>query len=225
MWVGSVLNLAHPESGTDLETFDNLILVVGNGQSRKDINLLKYTVPIIGCNALHRDITPNHLICCDRRMVEEATANNRLKNSKIYVRELWYHFFKKIRKNKNIEILPELPYQGEKKQDHPDHWGSGPYSLLIAAKSEYQTIYMIGFDLYSQNNNINNIYKGTNNYQKENDPPTDPSFWIYQIEKIFQIYKTKKFVIFNDDRWILPESWVKSNVEYRNIRLLDVDIK
>ena len=208
-----------------METLDNTVLVVGNGQSRKDIDLSKSSLTTIGCNAIHRDITPTNLICCDRRMAEEAILNNRLRNSKIYVRQLWYHYFRKIRKSKNIILLPELPYQGKKKQDHPDHWGSGPYALLIAANSVYQNIYMIGFDLYSQNHTVNNVYKGTDNYQKENDSPINPSFWIYQIEKIFQIYKTKKFIIFNEDRWNVPKSWIKPNVEYRNIQLFNLDIK
>jgi hypothetical protein len=211
--------------GTDLEIYDNTVLVVGNGQSRKDIDLLNLPLPIIGCNAIHRDVIPECLICCDRRMAEEATLNPQMKDSKIYVRQLWYHYFRKIKKNKNINLLPNLPYHGTKKIDHPDHWGSGPYALLIAAESEYQKIFMLGFDLYPQNQKINNIYKGTAHYSDENSAPIDPAFWIYQIEKIFQIYKQKKFVIFNDDFWKLPNSWNRTNVEFKNINRFDLDIK
>jgi hypothetical protein len=204
---------------------DNSVLVIGNGESRKHLDLKKIKIPIIGCNALHRDIIPNHLVCCDRRMVEEAIKNPNTQSSKIYVREKWYHYFRKIKKNKNIFQLPNIPYQGEKKPDHPDHWGSGPYALLIAAESDHEIIKLIGFDLYSQNQTVNNIYKDTENYSRKKDPSVDPSFWIYQIEKIFNIYGNKKFLIFNNEYWKLPPSWIRPNVEFKNINGFDLDIK
>jgi hypothetical protein len=211
--------------GTDSETLDNSVLVVGNGESRKHLDLKKLKSPIIGCNALHRDLIPDILVCCDRRMVEESTNNPLTKDCTIYVRNLWYHYFRKIKKNKNIKCFPDIPYQGEKKSDHPDHWGSGSYALLIAAQSSYKTIYLIGFDLYSSGKTVNNLYKGTRNYDIGSSSPVDPSFWIYQIGKIFQIYKGKKFIIVNDQTWKFPESWIKPNVDYRNIQLLNLDIK
>lgn len=158
-------------------------------------------------------------------MIEEATANPQMKNSIIFVRHLWYNYFRKIKKNKNIRLLPDLPYHDTKKQDHPDHWGSGPYALLVAAEMSYEYIYMIGFDLYSQNQTVNNIYKGTVNYSEENSPPVNPSFWIHQIGKIIQIYKNKKFIIFNADTWSIPTNWNNNNVICRNIQQFSVDIK
>ena len=82
----------------DLEE-SNKAVVIGNGESRRSINLetykSKYTM--IGCNALHRDISVDHLICCDRRMAEEATNNINNQNTKIYVRPSWFHYFRKIK--------------------------------------------------------------------------------------------------------------------------------
>ena len=62
-------------------------LVIGNGESRRDVNLETYrsTHTLIGCNAIHRDLIIDHLICCDRRMAAEATDNPQTKDTQIYL--------------------------------------------------------------------------------------------------------------------------------------------
>jgi hypothetical protein len=189
-------------------------LVIGNGESRKSIDIEKYrnTHTLIGCNALHRDIVVDHLICCDRRMVAEAVENPQTKNTLIYVRPHWFHFFRKIKKNKNIKVVPELPFKGESKKDDPEHWGSGCFAVLLAASSDVEEIELIGFDLYPIDKSVNNIYKGTSNYSRIDSQPVDPSYWIYQIGRIFQNYPSKKFIIRNKDSWNVPEEWRKNNV-------------
>lgn len=191
-------------------------LVIGNGESRRDINLDSYKLEyqLIGCNALHRDITADHLICCDRRMVEEATENPQTKNTLIYVRPEWFHFFRKIKKNKNVRTMPELPYVGDLKQDDPIHWGSGPYAVLVAASLGFKEIELLGFDLYPVNQYVNNLYKDTNNYSKFTAKPVDPKYWIYQISKVFSHYPDTSFVIRNCQTWIIPDEWKKFNVKF-----------
>lgn len=200
-------------------------LVVGNGESRKNLNLEKFksTHTIIGCNALHRDITVEHLICCDRRMAEEAVNNPNNKNTLIYVRKDWYHYFRKILKNKNICHLPEIPKVGELKRDQPDHWGSGSYAILLAASLGYQEIDLIGFDLYPINDKVNNIYKGTANYSKIDSQAVDPSYWVYHGSEIFLKYHQTHFNFYNTSEWQIPKEWQKKNVQFRNIAELEVD--
>ena len=193
----------------------NKALVIGNGESRKNINLEQYAnYTLIGCNAIHRDIIVDHLICCDRRMVEESTNNPNTNNTQIYVRESWYHYFRKIKKNKNVKLLPTLPYEGDKKADHPDHWGSGGYAVLVAASLGFKEIELIGFDLYPIGTTVNNVYKGTANYSKADARPVDYSFWVYQISQIFRHYPNTQFVIRNRDTWICPDDWQKENVKF-----------
>lgn len=201
----------------------NKVLVVGNGESRKDIQLKKFNYPIIGCNALHREFTTNYLVCCDRRMADEAVKNPSTSITNIYVRKEWYQHFRKILKNKNIKALPDLPFFGELKKDQPEHWGSGCYAVLLAALFGFTEIQLLGFDLYSTNNKVNNIYKGTRNYSNSDSQAVDCSFWIYQIGKIFRHYPDKKFIIINSSNWKLPDQWVNNNVELRNIEQLTID--
>lgn len=189
-------------------------LVIGNGESRAGVNLHQFNdYTTVGCNALHRDFIPNHLVCCDARMVREALENPLTDNCKIYVRENWHQYFRKILKNKHVQLVPQIPYEGNKRADNHIHWGSGPYAVLIAATINVEEIYLLGFDLFGKQHLVNNIYKDTNNYQRADSSAVDPSYWIYQISKIFEHYPNKKFKIINYNTWELPKEWQRDNVE------------
>lgn len=189
-----------------------LAAVLGNGESRKDLNLhqLKNTHVLIGCNAIHRDFVVDHLICCDRRMVSEAVNNPSTENTKIYTRPDWYDYFKTLRKD--LVLLPNLPYKGNERPDEPMQWGSGPYAVLLGAMN-FKEIDLYGFDLYgADNNRVNNIYKGTNNYSKPESHSVDPRYWIYQISKVFELYPDRIFRIHIYKNWQIPDNWKKINV-------------
>jgi hypothetical protein len=194
-------------------------VVIGNGESRSKLNLLSFKPNhvLVGCNAIHRDLTVNHLVCCDRRMVEEAVNNPNTTDTLIYVRDDWFKYYRKIQKRKNIQQVPDLPYVGELKQDRPEHWGSGGYAVLIAANLNVDEVLLVGFDLYSKNNKVNNIYKGTANYSKSDGQSVDYSFWVEQISKIFFYYPNIKFNIINEATWEMPRCWKQDNVSFTNI--------
>ena len=190
-------------------------VVIGNGESRRAINLNLLTADaLIGCNAIHRDTVVDHLICCDRRMADEAANNPQTKNTLIYVRPAWFHYFRKILKNKNIRTTPDLPYQGEYKKDDPDHWGSGGFAVLLAAQLGFTEIELIGFDLYPINSAVNNIYKGTKNYAQIGSQAIDYAYWVYQINRVFMHHPDQKFIIRNHRDWNMPREWQKNNVEF-----------
>ena len=192
-----------------------MALVIGNGESRQGIDLSSFGERlIVGCNALHRDTHVDHLVCCDRRMVDESLDSDNTKNTKIYVRQDYINFYSK--EDPRVNLVPQLPYKGKTKADTPIHWGSGPYAVLVAANLPVQEIVLLGFDLYpSQSNTVNNIYKGTNNYSSKESKPIDYSFWQYQIAKVFEYFPDKQFVIYNDPSWELPKTWNRNNVSVK----------
>ena len=147
-------------------------------------------------------------------MAEEAVNNPHTKDTEIYVRDHWHHYFRKIRKNKNINLLPTVPTKGELKKDQAEHWGSGGYAVLLAAVLGHQEVAMIGFDLYSIDHSVNNIYKGTVNYARVGSQAVDHSYWVYQIQSVFMYYPNTTFVIYNRPDWIMPPEWRKNNVEF-----------
>lgn len=196
-------------------------LVIGNGESRRslDLTLFQNSHTLIGCNAVHRDTHVDHLICCDQRMVREALENPDTDSTTIYVRNHWHHYFRKIEKNKNVSILPELPYKGKHRPDIPEHWGSGPYAILLAASLGFKSIDIIGMDLYGRQGRVNNIYRDTANYANSFSREVDPSYWRYQIERIFHYYPNTEFNIINFKEWQCPKEWQKNNV---HIQAFDV---
>lgn len=193
-----------------------MIWAIGNGESRKDIDLDSINDLKVGCNAVFRDYKTDYLICVDRRMVEEAIASHANEHSLVYTRKDWYQSYNS--KNKRIRMVPDLPYIGSERPDDPWHWGSGPYAVLLAAKlSKERTVSLVGFDLYSKDNKINNIYKDTKNYDNSDKRAIDPRYWIYQIGKIFESCPNIKFTIYQEEGWSLPKQWKKSNVKVDKI--------
>ena len=95
-----------------------MILVIGNGESRKFVNLDKFKIPKIGCNAIHRHYAVSHLVCVDRRMVNEAIKSGYNAKNKIYTRRDWWGGY---RLNQNVHQVPELPYKGNQRPDEPFH--------------------------------------------------------------------------------------------------------
>jgi len=190
-------------------------LVVGNGESRLPFDLkgIKDHFSLIGCNAIYRDVEVPHLVCCDQRMVLEAIRKTNPNKTKIYTRRKWLIGFDDY----EIESVPELPYVGELRQDQSQHWNSGPYAVLLACAMNFDEIFLLGFDLYSYDSKVNNVYKDTENYQGSDTRSIDPQYWIYQISKLFEIYKDKKFIVVNKQDWKLPVSWNLPNVSFRNI--------
>ena len=192
------------------------ILAIGNGESRNGINLNQFQNHVtVGCNAVCREYDVDHLICVDRRMVKEAIGLQRTKS--IYTRKDWIGQFNKF---PFVLPVPDLPYQGDKRSDEPFHWGSGPYAVLLAALLGNE-ISLIGFDLWSKTNTVNNIYKGTNNYVAENYRAVDPSYWLYQISMVFRSFPDKYFIVYNDKDWQTPESWKMNNVVIKDLDFIN----
>ena len=184
--------------------------VFGNGESRKlvDLNLLKgYKV---GCNAIMRDYDIDYLVCVDRRMVNEAVEKNINETTLVYTRTDWYSNYRHL---KNIREVPNIPYDPVIRADEPFQWGSGPYAVLLAASlSKERSVSLVGFDLYSDNKLVNNVYKGTQGYDDSDKSAVDPRYWIHQIGKVFECFPKVNFTVYRPLEWETPKAWIKSNV-------------
>ena len=190
-------------------------IAVGNGESRLGIELDRFYKKsiLIGCNAIHRDHRVDHLVCVDQRMVNEALTNPEIKDTKIYTRPNWILQFKSF---PNVVEVPELPYKGSLREDDPWHWGSGPFAVLLAALLTESDVWMIGFDLHSKSKTVNNVYKGSKNYSAALSSPVDPRYWIYQCQKIFAYFPNRRFFVFNEKDWKMPDTWMMPNVIFQD---------
>jgi hypothetical protein len=183
---------------------------IGNGESRRDIDIAALDGKIVGCNAIMRDYTVDYLVCVDRRMVNEALERGINETTYIYTRNDWH---KNFADRKKLRIVPDLPYAGNERADDPFHWGSGPYAVLLAAKkAKNETVNLLGFDLYGIENKVNNIYKDTDCYDLSVKRAVDPRYWIHQIGKVFEHFPKTNFRVYVEDNWERPKAWKKSNV-------------
>lgn len=176
------------------------MIVIGNGISRKKIDFDKIDEVKVGCNAIFRDYFVEYLVCCDKRIVKQALEYH----NNIYTRSRWNRDF-------GVNALPSLPYKGDDRKDDPFHWGTGPYAILLAC-SLSKNIKIVGFDLYGVEGKVNNIYSGTEGYSDPGSSQVDHSYWIYQIEKIFQYFPEHQFIIYQTSDWKCPNQWNYPNV-------------
>jgi hypothetical protein len=157
----------------------SIAFVIGNGISRKDIdlNLLKQQGRIYGCNALYREFTPDVLVATDTPIATAIQESGYAKISRFYTR-------------KPIEGSGALPllanYSG---------YSSGPNALGMACIDGNFTVYLLGFDMGPAENNLfNNIYADTEFYKTSAHPPTFVKNWAIQMKKIMSDHKLVRFI-------------------------------
>jgi len=180
------------------------VSIIGNGESRRgfDITPLKQFSTIIGCNALFRDYMLEYVVCCDKHMCQEA-ANTCGKNTIIFTRQKWRQQFAMW---PNVRKLPDLPYTGDERRDDPFHWGTGPYAGVVATTFKPKAIFMLGFDLYADGKNVNNIYKNTKGYTYIKSA-VDPSYWLHQFHKLMELSPDTRWIVVNEKKWKMPKEW------------------
>ena len=143
--------------------------VLGNGTSRKDIDLhqLKEFGKIYGCNALYREFDPDYLICVDVKMILELDRKNHLTNHS----NVWTNPNRAYRNLKNLNFF--TPSKG---------WSSGPTALHLASTHKPKIIFILGFDYkgLNQGKSVNNMYADTPNYKKSTDKATYYNNWLKQ---------------------------------------------
>ena len=124
--------------------------------------------------------------------------------------------------------LTDIQKRPDKK--HGDHgWACGASSGYVAIHREQpKEIYLIGHDINSTNNNVNNLYKGTKHYVSPENGPTPGVNWINQWYTLADWYPDIKFIKvnrYNDGRDGVNgpiEEWEsRKNIVYADYSTLD----
>ena len=108
-----------------------------------------------------------------------------------------------IKSNDNSHDLKEIMVDN---QGNPiDHgWSTGPTAAYIACKKEKpKKVYLIGHDLYSADDKVNNLYAGTKHYVIPEHSPTPCVNWIDQWKTLSKWNSNVEFIKvneFNDGR-------------------------
>jgi len=119
------------------------------------------------------------------------------------------------------------PYPGQKTGDYG--WACGASAGYVAVLNEKpDEVYMIGHDLYSATDKVNNLYKGTKNYVAPENGPTPAVNWIKQWYTLADWFPNIKFIKinrFNDGRDKVNgpiEDWnERTNITYADYSTLD----
>ena len=107
-------------------------IILGNGESRKNLNLnllLDHTT--YGCNAIHRDWNPTHLVCIDNKMLHEIVESQ---YCKMY--HCWFRNFQLM----DAEMYPVLRstvtpgIDGLNQHTHPCESYLGRVCLIIQSE-------------------------------------------------------------------------------------------
>jgi hypothetical protein len=108
-------------------------------------------------------------------------------------------------------------------------WAAGPTSGYISIVKESPTkVFLIGHDLNSTNNFVNNMYKDSKHYVISEHSPTPSINWIIQWKALFQkhqnitFYKVNKEINGNDNVNMPINEWHEiNNLKYIDYKGLD----
>ena len=79
-------------------------------------------------------------------------------------------------------------------------WSSGATAMYISCKVEKpKTCYLIGMDMYSTTDFINNLYKETHGYLSSDESAITPQNWVVQMGRVMVRYKDIQFIKVNPD--------------------------
>ena len=77
--------------------------------------------------------------------------------------------------------------------DFPVGWSTGNTALHLACQQGAKEVYILGFDLSSYDEPLNNLYKGTDNYLPSDAKGFNSVNWQNQMQTVFKEFKDIKF--------------------------------
>ena len=91
-------------------------------------------------------------------------------------------------------------WEGESNGPDDPGWSSGATAMYIGCKVEQpKTCYLIGMDMYSTTDFINNLYKQTHGYVSSDESAITPQNWVVQMGRVMVRYKDIQFIKVNPD--------------------------
>jgi len=109
--------------------------------------------------------------------------------------------------SENITLLKDIMkdyysggWEGEQNGPQDPGWSSGATAMYIACKVEKpKKCYLIGMDMYSTTDFINNLYKGTYGYLSADESSITPQNWVIQMGRVMVRYQNIEFIKVNPD--------------------------
>jgi hypothetical protein len=125
----------------------------------------------------------------DPAFIQEKINDAKKLNANIDMKDIE----KKFAKDVGIWITYVGDNDPIKNIDFPRGWAAGTTALHLACQQGAEEVYMLGFDLSTQNESLNNIYKGTGYYLPADAKGFNPQNWINQMLAVFREFKDTQF--------------------------------
>ena len=112
----------------------------------------------------------------------------------------WLYGNDKITQLKDIMNDYYPGWEGNESGPPDPGWSSGATAMYIGCKVEKpKTCYLIGMDMYSTTDFINNLYKGTYGYISADESSVTPQNWVIQMGRVMVRYKDIQFIKVNPE--------------------------
>ena len=170
-----------------------MITVIGNGESRKNIDISMINGITIGCNAIYLHEKVDMVCAMDKfwrdKIVKESTIP-------LISR---YH-------NMAFQTTLELFRGGKWSNTKCQYRGycSGISALdYISNEVKGEEIYLIGFDFGYKGETVNHVYKGTVNHPKADRPAQNEDIFLKQCIETVKRYPKNKYFWVNDSDFLI----------------------
>jgi hypothetical protein len=159
--------------------------IIGNGPSRKgfDLNLLKSTGQVYGCNALYRDFVPDYLFSVDAKMTQEISKSHIWEKCVCYAPSL------EVKQKRRTQPYSKQPTLHIRQSSH----------MGLPQYTDIKKLYLIGFDFREfGKDQLNNIYQDSENYGPRH---SDTIFaeWLTQFRRMIKQRPYCHFTVVHND--------------------------
>lgn len=169
----------------------NLITVIGNGESRKNINIDKINGIKIGCNAIYLHEKVDYVCAVDKFWRDKVSKECSIPLISRYHNNAFQTTLEMFKEGKwlNTDVL----YRG---------YCSGITALdFISTKGN--EIYLIGFDFGYTGSTVNHIYKGTPNHPPADYPAQHDAIFLTQCLETIKRYPKNKYYWVSDSDFLI----------------------
>ena len=151
--------------------------IIGNGTSRKNVDLKQLNGATYGCNALYHDFTPDVLVATDDPISRSIQSSGYAKRNKFYTRKVY------------------AGSGANQLRSNYANWSSGPNALQLAVHDYHDDITLLGFDFGSTGIRLNNLYAGTEFYEKPCSRASYYGNWPHQVQTIMRMADRVEFTV------------------------------
>lgn len=171
-------------------------IVIGNGESRKPIDISKLEGYKIGCNGIYLHEKVDMVCAMDKFWRDKVQAETSLP----CLSRCEYD-------TKYLEI-------NGKPINIPDKGYASGTTAIDYACTKFNEIYLIGFDIFVKTETVNHIYKDTPFHPKSTQPSVSMDMFFKQTKEILWRNFNKNFTFVGECSWCSPHIKVISVEEF-----------